>query len=134
MQSKKVNRQNIFRDELIVDTSLYTEFATKRTMSSEEDAVISAVERVAPSVVSISTVQEYRDFFYTRPVQGMGSGVIVHPDGYIATNYHVVQMSEQIVVTNSDGKPIRFFPGRPFCYERSNKRSAQGYKCRRGHI
>jgi serine protease Do len=103
IQFKKVNRQ-IFSYELIVDTSLYTKISEKERMSSEEDAVISAVERVAPSVVSISTVQEYRDFFYTRPIQGMGSGVIVHPEGYIATNYHVVQMSEQIVVTKNDGE------------------------------
>jgi len=75
-------------------------------MSTEEDAVISAVERVAGSVVSISTLQEYRDFFYTRPVKGMGSGVVVHPDGYIATNYHVVQMSEQIVITKNDGERL----------------------------
>ncbi|MEM3684427.1 MAG: trypsin-like peptidase domain-containing protein [Conexivisphaerales archaeon] len=75
-------------------------------MSSEEAEVIAAVEKVTPAVVSISTLQEYRDFFYTRPVQGMGSGVIVHPDGYIATNYHVVQMSEEIVITKSDGERL----------------------------
>ncbi|MEM0118562.1 MAG: trypsin-like peptidase domain-containing protein [Conexivisphaerales archaeon] len=75
-------------------------------MSSEEAEVIAAVEKVTPAVVSISTLQEYRDFFYTRPVQGMGSGVIVHPDGYIATNYHVVQMSEEIVITKNDGERL----------------------------
>lgn len=76
-------------------------------MSSEEEAVIQAVNKVAPSVLSISTLQEYRDFFYTRPVQGMGSGIVVHPDGYIATNYHVVQMSQQINVIMGNGNRYR---------------------------
>jgi serine protease Do len=75
-------------------------------MSSEEDAVISAVQKTAPSVVTLSTVQLERELFYPRPVQGMGSGVIVHGDGYIATNYHVVEGSEDINVITSERKQM----------------------------
>ena len=33
---------------------------------------------------------------------GEGSGVIYRPDGYIITNYHVVQAADRITVTTSD--------------------------------
>ena len=38
------------------------------------------------------------------PVRGVGSGVIVSDDGYILTNNHVIERSDEISVTLSDGK------------------------------
>lgn len=38
---------------------------------------------------------------------GLGSGVIVSPDGYIVTNYHVVQDSDEIYVRLSDRREMR---------------------------
>jgi len=38
------------------------------------------------------------------PVRGIGSGVIVSADGYILTNNHVIERSDEIRVTLSDGK------------------------------
>lgn len=35
---------------------------------------------------------------------GSGSGVIISPDGYIVTNYHVIQNAEQLEVTLHDGR------------------------------
>ena len=35
---------------------------------------------------------------------GLGSGVIVSPDGYIITNNHVVEQADEITVTLSDGR------------------------------
>jgi len=35
---------------------------------------------------------------------GLGSGVIVSPDGYIITNNHVVEQADEITVTLADGK------------------------------
>ena len=37
-----------------------------------------------------------------KQVNGMGTGVIIDPRGYILTNYHVVQDVKQIQVTTSD--------------------------------
>ena len=39
-----------------------------------------------------------------RPVRGIGSGVIVSDDGYILTNNHVIERTDEITVTLSNGK------------------------------
>jgi serine protease Do len=36
--------------------------------------------------------------------ESVGSGLVVHPDGVIVTNYHVVARSDETVVTLSDGR------------------------------
>ncbi len=38
----------------------------------------------------------------TKQVNGMGTGVIIDPQGYVLTNYHVVQGVKKIEVTTSD--------------------------------
>ena len=38
------------------------------------------------------------------PVRGIGSGVIVSDDGYILTNNHVIERSDEITITLSNGK------------------------------
>jgi S1-C subfamily serine protease len=60
-------------------------------------AVIEAVERTGPCVVSLR-VQQHR----TRG-SGQGSGLIVTPDGYILTNSHVVHNARAVVATFVDG-------------------------------
>ena len=45
-----------------------------------------------------------RIFPNPAPVRGVGSGVIVSDDGYILTNNHVIERSDEITVTLSNGK------------------------------
>ena len=65
-------------------------------MSLRVTPEVRVVRKVAPSVVYITTEgpeQTYRTFFrtFTNRPQGSGSGVVIHEDGYIVTNYHVVR-------------------------------------------
>ncbi len=73
--------------------------------------VVQVVRQVTPSVVGITNKTLLYDWF-NRPravVQGSGSGVIFHPDGYIATNNHVVEGAQELLVTLANGQNL---PGR----------------------
>jgi Do/DeqQ family serine protease len=78
-----------------------------------------AAKRASPAVVSIATTQAkslnphandpwFRYFYGDREddsaQQGLGSGVIVSPEGYILTNNHVVEGAQEIEVTLSDSR------------------------------
>jgi len=70
-------------------------------------AVVSAVERSAPAVVNITTDGGGSRGWVSQTVRGSGSGVIVHPDGYVVTNSHVVRGAARITVelSRANGGP-----------------------------
>lgn len=45
---------------------------------------------------------------FRRRLEGTGSGVIIDPEGYILTNYHVIAGAEEIKVTLSNGKEKKY--------------------------
>jgi Do/DeqQ family serine protease len=45
--------------------------------------------------------------FPERRQRGLGSGVIVRPDGYILTNHHVVDSAEEVTVELTDGRSFK---------------------------
>jgi len=74
-------------------------------MSYDESSVLEVIEKVTKSVVNINTVRLLHDFYYqVVPVQGMGSGFIIDPKGYIITNNHVIGGAEKINVTMASGE------------------------------
>ena len=97
--------------------------------SNRRTPVVEAVEKALPSVVNIGTEQMVRrvysdprmrqrgdmldlllrDMFGTPPPppdyrtkHSLGSGVIISPDGYILTNYHVIERASRIRVMLSN--------------------------------
>ncbi len=66
----------------------------------EENAVIDAVDEVSPAVVTITP--RGRDGSYV--FEGVGSGVIFDPDGWVVTNRHVVCNAETLTVQLADGQ------------------------------
>jgi serine protease Do len=66
----------------------------------EESAVTEAVEVVSPAVVTITPVGHDGSFVF----EGVGSGVIFDPDGWIVTNRHVVCNADTLTVQLADGQ------------------------------
>lgn len=62
----------------------------------------------APAVVYVKTQAEVVNIFGQRAkVEGAGSGVLLRPDGYIATNNHVVANASAVEVRLSNGKEYK---------------------------
>ncbi|MFC1551747.1 S1C family serine protease [Candidatus Latescibacterota bacterium] len=81
---------------------------TEDVHSDYESMVIAASRKSTAAVVSIYTsgTQYYRfrnpffDMYYGNPVNAMGSGVIIDPDGLIVTNEHVIRNVKNLKDSN----------------------------------
>jgi S1-C subfamily serine protease len=68
-----------------------------------ERRVIEVYQRVAPSVVNITTQVLRRSFFFeVIPEEGAGSGFVLDTEGHILTNYHVIRGAQSVEVSFSD--------------------------------
>jgi 2-alkenal reductase len=81
---------------------------TRVINSDTNSAVVSAVKKVDPAVVTVvNTMPQQRMFgFFGDSVQqpkASGSGVIISPQGYIVTNNHVVDGYQSLQVIFADG-------------------------------
>jgi S1-C subfamily serine protease len=72
-------------------------------LDAYSQAVVGAVERVGPAVVSIYVGSAGEA---ARARGGAGSGVVVTPDGYVLTNEHVVQGVQDARVAFVDGRSV----------------------------
>lgn len=96
-------------------------------------AFVRNAKRIKPSVVSINNLKEIKDKKHPPSVfnnssstwsfdlrdwlekigrkrylaRSMGSGILLKDNGYILTNYHVIQNTERLMVRLSDGREYR---------------------------
>lgn len=104
-------------DEIFIKGFLKTkqieEIQPEKTIKIETgnylDPVAVVAEKLQKSTVNIRVekIQKFNDLFFGpfyERIAGVGTGVIIRPDGYILTNYHVVEGADTIIVTMLGGK------------------------------
>jgi serine protease Do len=89
--------------------SLGFQAATAQSLSGREGRmtpIVRAVQEAGPSIVNIQGQKTVNEVTagrgVSRQVNGMGTGVVIDPRGYILTNHHVVDGVKQIDVTLND--------------------------------
>jgi serine protease Do len=115
-----------FEQAFAVNTDAQRRDSVGETLTGgRRNAITRAVAAASPAVVGINVVELrqyrqvspwgddpfFRQFFgdrtYTQQVQGLGSGFIISPDGYILTNDHVAGNAKEITVTMTNGKQFK---------------------------
>lgn len=74
--------------------------------TNDEENNIEIFKSASPAVVNITNSRLVRSFYSLNPQevpQGSGTGFIWNDEGYIVTNFHVVQQANRVTVTLQDG-------------------------------
>ena len=69
-------------------------------LDAYSSAVIDVTDRVGPAVVRVETGPKVRN---ARERGGLGSGIVISPDGLVLTNSHVVGASKEIRLRDIEG-------------------------------
>lgn len=113
-EEPQIAQQATIEQPSFLPTNLNT---TKTALATAKNIdFTNAAEKTVHAVVHVKNVAitnaqpTLQDLFYGRIPQrrqlGTGSGVIISPDGYIITNNHVIEDSEQLSVTLNDNQTL----------------------------
>ena len=102
-ESNSNNQISTSETNLVTDTNRLSVKNTYRG-STGLPLIADIVDTAKLGVASISTKSLVKGYFYNFEDQGNGSGFVVRPDGYIATNYHVVKGAIEIKVYLPNGE------------------------------
>lgn len=114
------------KDNIALNQVRELEETNNEIANSRQNALTRTIQNASPAIVGINVTEikqvVYRNPFFDDPifrrffgddygskvkeykVQGLGSGFIISPDGYILTNHHVAGNASKVVITMTDGK------------------------------
>jgi len=88
---------------LVLILGAYWVGARDAQLTEDESLNVRIYRQASPAVANILTKATEYDFFMDPvPVEGAGSGFVIDPQGYILTNFHVVQEAQSIEVVLGD--------------------------------
>ena len=103
-----------FVDKYYPKISIPANFNSNKILKSSLPDLTFAANKSIDAVVHVKNTSIVKDsdswalqFFYgddSRKKIGTGSGVIISPDGYIITNFHVIENSTEVIVTTNDNR------------------------------
>ncbi len=72
----------------------------EKLLDTYSQAIVGVVEKLGKAVVQVNVARKTRNY---QEQQGLGSGIIITPDGFIVTNHHVIEDAKKIEVTLTSG-------------------------------
>jgi serine protease Do len=96
-------------------------FCSDELHDSRNSAITRAIKNISPAVASVNVIQlkeisrrspfsdPFFEFFFPyelhrQKVKSSGTGVVISPDGYVLTNFHVIENAHEIIVTLPGGE------------------------------
>jgi serine protease Do len=107
-QRQPASQENSGDDSAAVSSQISHQVSSRSSSDVPADEPVALVaSEVGPSVVQVNVRAVQRTPFGTQKGEGIGSGVIYRPDGYIITNNHVVEDATGVNVAFADGTTER---------------------------